>query len=336
MVHGAPAEARWLRSEPRRIIPAPVLERVARTALVGRTVIDVQPLTDGFRNANFSLQLDSAPERVVLRIYEHDASLCQKEVDIFHLIGNLVPIPEIIHAEPNGMNDLAPFVLMRHIKGITFHELKRRGNADSTSEAAYAAGQTLASIGRILFPRSGWLGPGPSPKAPLLERRNRAPRFVDLCLASANLQQRMEAELRERTSVLVWSYAQRLASLEDENHLVHGDFGGRNLLVRQVAGKWAVAAVLDWEFAIAGSPLADVGHFLRYERASCPTVEPHFSAGYLQGGGTLPHGWRRLARVIDSIALCESLTHDSLPEGVVAELLELVRATVEDRDPLFK
>jgi hypothetical protein len=32
-------------------------------------------------------------------------------------------------------------------------------------------------------------------------------------------------------------------------------------------------------------------------------------------------------------ALCESLTHDVLPDAVVPELLELVRATIEDRDP---
>jgi fructokinase len=97
-----------------------------------------------------------------------------------------------------------------------------------------------------------------------------------------------------------------------------------------------VTAVLDWEFATSGSPLTDVGHFLRYECVSRPVAEPHFSEGYLQTGGKLPDGWRRLARVVDLIALCESLTHDELPHDIVAELVELVRATVEDRDPQFK
>ena len=40
--------------------------------------------------------------------------------------------------------------------------------------------------------------------------------------------------------------------------------------------------------------------------------------------------------MVDLIALCESLTHDAIPDEVVAELLELVRATVESRDPQFK
>ena len=64
-------------------------------------------------------------------------------------------------------------------------------------------------------------------------------------------------------------------------------------------------------------------------------VEPHFSDGYLNAGGTLPYDWRRQARLADMAALCESLTPDQLPDTVVAELLELVRATVEVRDPVL-
>jgi aminoglycoside phosphotransferase (APT) family kinase protein len=336
MIQGVPPEAGWLRPGPRRVLAAHVLDKVVHTALPGRRVVDVHPLTDGFRNANFRLHLDSPPEHVVLRIYEHDATLCRKETDILKLIRYFVPTPEVIHAEPNGMNDIPPFVLLRYIEGITFRELKRGGDADSISQAAYAVGQTLASIGRMAFPKAGWLGPGPSVEAPLLKGRNPAPCFVDLCLDSVNVRERMEAELRAETSALVWSYAAHLASLDDESHLVHGDFGSRNLLVLRVADNWTVAGVLDWEFSVAGSPLADIGHFLRYECVSRPMVEPHFSNGYLQAGGTLRRNWNRLARVIDLIALCESLTHDSLHDEVVAELLELVRATVDDRDPQFR
>jgi hypothetical protein len=61
-------------------------------------------------------------------------------------------------------------------------------------------------------------------------------------------------------------------------------------------------------------------------------AEPHFSSAYLWAGGRLPPDWRRLARLVDLIALCESLTHDLLPDNVVEELIELVCATVENRD----
>jgi len=66
---------------------------------------------------------------------------------------------------------------------------------------------------------------------------------------------------------------------------------------------------------------------------SHPVAEPHLSSGYLAAGGTLPSAWRGLARLIDLTALCESLTHDHLPGQIASELVELVRATVEHRDP---
>ena len=335
MVPGAPEEARWFGSRPRRTLPASVFERIVHTAFPHGRVAEVQPLGDGLRNANFKLRLDSIPEWIVLRVYEHDASLCRKEIDLIRLVGGTVPVPEVIHAEPRGLDELPPFALMQYVDGISFRELRSSGDTEAIAQAAHSAGEILAAIGRSSFPKSGWLAPGPTVTSPLLEGADPMPRFVDRCLASTHLQPRMPAGLRDRTHRLVWSCAAQFARLADDARLVHGDFNKRNLLVRAVAKRWSVAAVLDWEFAISGSPLADLGNFLRYERAAGPLVEPHFSAGYLNAGGTLPDDWRSLARLVDLTALCESLTHDQLPNTVIAELVELVRGTVENRDPHF-
>ena len=335
MIPGAPREARWIRSEPRRSLPARDLHQMLKRGLGECTILDVQPLTEGLRNANFKISLDRAPECVVLRVYEHDESLCQKEVDLLRMVSKIVPVPQVIQAEPEGLEGLPPFLLMQYVEGISFRDLKRSGDQNEIAQAAFAIGETLAAIGSIGFARGGWLAPGPTVAAPLLEGSDPTPRFVDLCLASPNLQRRMTVDLRSRVSALVWSRAREFAELDSQAQLVHGDFGKRNLLVKYDSGRWSVAAVLDWEFAVSGSPLIDIGHFLRYERDSRPCAEPHFSHGYTQAGGLLPHGWRGLARVVDVIALCESLTHDDLPEAVVTELLELIRATVEGRDAIL-
>jgi aminoglycoside phosphotransferase (APT) family kinase protein len=334
MILGAPLEARWSRLEPRRTLHAPVLKRIVDIAFPRRRVVEMQPLAEGLRNANFKLRLDSTPESMVLRIYEHDASLCQKEVDLLRLVGGRVPVPEVLYAEPRGCPDLPPFMLTRYVEGISFLDLKRSGDTEAIAQAAYSAGETLATIGRVTFPKAGWLAPGPAVTAPLLaallETKDPAPRFVDRCLESANLRLRMPADLRDRTRALMWAWSLRLARLDDEACLVHGDFNRRNLLVRRVAGRWSVAAVLDWEFAVSGAPLRDLDNFLRYEPASRPLAEPHFSTGYLHAGGTLPRDWRRLGRLAGLTALWESLTHDQLPDTIVAELVELVRATADN------
>jgi hypothetical protein len=64
---------------------------MVHTAFPRCRVIEMQPRGDGLRNANFKLRLDGQPEPVVLRIYEHDASLCRKEVDLLRLAGGALP-----------------------------------------------------------------------------------------------------------------------------------------------------------------------------------------------------------------------------------------------------
>src|SRR5262249_47206902 len=127
----------------------------------------------------------------------------------------------------------------------------------------------------------------------------------------------------------VWSYAPLLPGLSNECHLVHNDYGNRNILVNELNGKWRVAAILDWELAISGSPLLDVGHFLRYERHDRPLREPHFSRAFVEHGGQLPDRWPEIVKVIDLTGLVECLTHPDLPGDVAAELLELINTTLK-------
>ena len=333
MLPGAPAEARWMRAEPQLDWPLAVVERMTRAAFPRHRVLECRPLSNGLRNANFRLSLDSLAEPLVLRIYQHDPSLCQKEVDLMHLVRQTVPVPEVIHASPLGLEELPPFALLQFVEGVSPLDLKRRGDLEAFAQTAFSAGETLAAIGRFGFSKAGWIGPGPAVTAPLLEGADPMPRFVDLCLAAPNLERHVPTELRHRIHNLIWQWAPRLSSLDADPRLVHGDFSRRNLVARQVAGRWAVVAVLDWEFAIAGSPLADIANLLRYELSSRPLAEPHFSTGFTQAGGVLPEDWRRVGRVVGLTATCESLTHDELPEDIAGELLELVRATAEDRDP---
>jgi len=100
-----------------------------------------------------------------------------------------------------------------------------------------------------------------------------------------------------------------------------------------VAQTFPQQTIRNWEFGFSGSPLLDVGNFLRYERFDRPIREPHFSKAFVSHGGRLPENWREIARLIDLAALVESLTHDDLPEEVVEEILELITATLEHRDP---
>ena len=194
--HVAPLEARWVRSEPRRAIPAAEAERMVRRAFPRGRIVRAQPLAGGFRNANVKVTLDATAEPIVLRVYEHDASLCRKEADLIRVVGGSVPVPEVILAEPAG-EGLRPFMLQRFVEGPTLRELVGSARSEEVAEAAHSAGETLAAIGSITFAKPGWLAPGPTVTHPLLPGADPMPRFVDRFLASPMLQRRVPAELRD-------------------------------------------------------------------------------------------------------------------------------------------
>ena len=93
---------------------------MVRAAFPERALIAAEPLAGGLRNSNFKLRFEPGAEPLVLRIYEHDRALCRKEVDLHRLVGGAIPIPEILHAAPDGVDGSAPFVIMRYVEGITF------------------------------------------------------------------------------------------------------------------------------------------------------------------------------------------------------------------------
>lgn len=302
-----------------------------------RRVTSVKPLAGGLINTNLKIDFSSGAPAVVFRIYRDGAAVCSKEVGLLKLVGGAVPVPRILHARPEGIGPLGAFAVLDYVEGITFQQLTRTGNVAAINQAADSVGATLASIGRFRFPKPGRLQTNESGDLEVGDAYTHTPdpisEILEQFLAHSILITRLNARVIDDLRNFARRWAPFMPNIQDERQLVHSDFGNRNILVREEQGRWAVAAVLDWEFAFSGSPLLDVGHFLRYERRNIPLREPSFSRAFVRFGGKLPDNWRQIARVIDLTGLVQCLTHKDLPDDVEAEIIELINATLEDRDP---
>jgi aminoglycoside phosphotransferase (APT) family kinase protein len=310
------------------------LRHLLATVFPQRQVASVEPLLGGLINTNLKIDFQSNHDPVVLRFYRDGSHVCRKEIAVHNLIQSEVPVPKILYAEPDPVDDIPSFAILEFVEGFTFQQLKRTNDIEAIRQASRSVGEILAAIGRFRFQKSGrlvvkgaseQLGVG----ATYIEGPNPIPRLLDRFLESHHCQDRAGPKLLERIHNFGWSWADRIPDLDAQPGLVHCDFGNQNILVREENGKWIVAAVLDWEFGLSGSPLLDVGHFLRYETADHPLREPHFSKAFVEQGGYLPEGWREIVRVIDLTALVECLTHDDLSAEVESELIELILATLE-------
>ena len=293
-----------------------------------RRIAHIQLLSEGLCNFNYRVDFDSGAESVVLRIYGRDSNACQKEIELLRLLRETVPVQEVLQVNTSGFDGVGPFIILRYVEGITFRQLRRTGDAEAIAQAAYSIGEALAAIGRHQFAQRGTLGAGPAINGDFLNGPNAIPKLIDASLASPTLRSRLDERESARVHELAWSHAQALAHLQEERCLVHGDFNNRNVLVHCVQGRWRVAAVIDWEFALAGSPFFDIATFLQYERKQSPSREPHFSLGYQHSGGKLPADWWQLARVVGLAKQCELLAQENVPADIVAEVVGLVQETV--------
>lgn len=216
------------------------------------------PLEGGFSGETFVT--GGGDERVVVRIYGgRSASRGPLAVDIdaavLRLVRGLLPVPEVLEVRrPDASGELPGLLVTSLLPGERLDLVLPTASADLQERLGASVGAALARLSGIPFLRAGL--------------------FVDADLAVGDLG---VTDLREWVTRhdLGWPPPDQ-AALEDladwgddllvgipRTCLVHSDFNPKNLLVDPGSGE--LTGVLDWEFAHAGLPVADLGNLLRFE-----------------------------------------------------------------------
>lgn len=291
--------------------------------LLGRASCDhsvaaVLPLAEGFTNRTYRVDYRSGGPSVVLRIYR-DACSLQVETSALYDVRRTVPVPEVIYI--SSEDDVPPFVIMTFVPGMTFRQLRQTADAAAVAEASEDIGRTLAALRALLPDRTTAVATAQS-----------LPSLFEQLLDSPLLAERIGSDLIYGASALIKAHAAELLVLDDSVSRIHGDFNNRNVLVAESGGRWRVSAIVDWESSRFGSPLYDVARFLQYEKSDQPSREPHFTRGYVAGGGVLPRQWWQTTRLINLVHQCQLLAEPAIPGAIVGEVRELIRCTVQGRN----
>jgi aminoglycoside phosphotransferase (APT) family kinase protein len=218
---------------------------------LGRGELSAEELGEGHSNLTFLLR--RGEERLVLRRpprgdLDGSANDVLRESRILAaLAATPVPVPRVLASCEDATVIGAPFFVMSYIDGATvndrlppaFHARKAPARIGAEAVAALAAihgvdleATDLASFGR---------------PAGYLERQ--------LCRFRSLLEANATRPLPDLEAVAEWLAANLPES--PRTTFVHGDFRLGNLLFTPSP---RVAAVLDWEMATVGDPLADLGY----------------------------------------------------------------------------
>jgi len=264
--------------------------------LGGRSLVSSALFSSGKCNSNYKLTLDDGAE-VVARVSSSDSSL--RELRVMDLARELVKVPEVLYERPS-------LLILEFLNGQILEEVPEHSRLAGIAIAQFSS-RTFDSRGRIeedgsisAFGFGGLQG------------------FIDECLGNAELLERLGKKRKGRLLPLLRNKSHLIEELDTEACLVHGDFNPTNILIHEEK----LSGVLDWEYALAGTPFMDIGNLLRNTDES---FHSEIEQGLREGGMRLSKNWKERAELVDLTSQFEFLTSPLSEEFKLACLQRIDR-----------
>jgi aminoglycoside phosphotransferase (APT) family kinase protein len=232
-------------------------------------------LEGGFSGETFLAE--SAGERSVVRVYGRRGATrgpAAPEVDaaVLRLVRGLLPVPEVLEVRrPDPAAGTPGLLVTSLLPGTRLDLLLPTLDDHGRRTTGRALGELLGRLAMMPMPRRGAFVDGDLRVEPF--PADDLPSSVAAQLVGTALE-RWTAEDQRRLLALADLAQDRLDGVT-RTCLVHSDANPKNLLVDPTS--LAVTGLLDWEFAHAGVPGADLGNLLRFER------DPVFTGAVLDG-----------------------------------------------------
>lgn len=324
----SPVSETWDRRCAHAPLDVPTLTVLLQPVFPGCRVEAADLVPSGLCNTNYRVKVAGRDQPVLLRRYVQDPEAWAREARLYTHFAGHVPLPELLYATGHAADGGLPYAVQTWVAGERLAE-RLPLEAGEAAGLAHELGSILARIASLRLPEPGFLGPDLSVAHPFggsavdaylgeLERL-----LTDSVVGGAL------GSLVDDVARLVAAERFRFDAVLGASELVHGDYGPRNLLVRRAAAGWQVAAVLDWEFAHAGTSLLDIAILFRRADLLPPTFSPAFALGFTAAGGVLPADWPWLARLLDLVNLAQLLAGAAPASAQQQELVSWIRATVQ-------
>jgi aminoglycoside phosphotransferase (APT) family kinase protein len=210
---------------------------------------------------------ESAGERTVVRIYARRGAArgpAAVEVDaaVLRLVRGLLPVPEVLELRrPDPAGGTPAVLVTTHLPGQRLDTLLPTLSEQDRARVGRSVGELTARLAQMPMLRAGRFVDGDLRVEPWEEGAD-LPTLVEWHRRSSAIGEWSAVEYGGLRDVA--TRAQTMLDGIDRVCLVHSDLNPKNLLVDPASG--AVTGLLDWEFAHAGLPVADLGNALRFDR----------------------------------------------------------------------
>lgn len=264
-------------------------------------------LSGGFSNSNYLISFVDG-EHCVLRL-STNAARTRVEVDLLKFLAASVPdvpTPSVLWSR-GPLRDGGGAFAMSYVDGELLSRAEDEMSEADRNRVCDELAVAASRIHGLRLGADGFFKHGASLERPVNDYTLWTLGYLSFCFDAPHFQRRLGRDRLRRLASCTLNRAD-LHLPSRTGSLCHGDFNQKNILVRRTAaGSYALAAIIDWEFALAGANVIDLGNLLRFESESGAIRGARFAAAYTEAGGELDVGWRQQAMFADLLAQCAFL-----------------------------
>ncbi|MBX3710051.1 MAG: aminoglycoside phosphotransferase family protein [Gammaproteobacteria bacterium] len=264
-------------------------------------------LSEGCANTNYKITFQNDHPPLVIRIYMREKSALKREVAIHRLVANTIPVPKHYYFDDSCQLYPYAYSILEWIDGRLMREIVLSKDENAINDILFEAGQYLDILRKIKFDKGGFFDEKLS-VIPFTQEEKYLPYVLNL-LQDTIVKDNLGHSLLTSVKKLVELNLHLLPDLDDAN-LTHSDYDPANIIVKEINGRWKIAAILDWEFSYSGTYLLDMGLMLRYSHKLPKYYEEEFIEGIESNGHQLPTTWKKQAKLMDLLCLLQ-LTHSN-------------------------
>ncbi len=270
-------------------------------ALPDKILLSHEEISGGCANLNIKINCANESQPLLLRVYLRDQDASYREQRLASLIKSTISIPEVYFI---GAVAGYRFAITQFKFGITLRDLLMEGDLQNIENTMFEVGRVLAKIHAYKFPQAGFFDTNLN----INDTTNQSSylEFANKCLSHLTTIEKIGQENISKIDTYFTKYKDLFPDTKDSN-LVHGDFDPANILVDQYEREWKITAVLDWEFAFAGSTLQDIANMLRYAHKMPDIFTESFLKGLKAGGINLPPNWQISIHLLNLLSLLDFL-----------------------------
>lgn len=283
-------EHNWERTIPYLELNKEQIQTLFKGIIKSEDIEYISRIDEGCRTTNYKIDTKSK-ESFILKIFFDNNESYRREIKLFNKLKKEIKVPEIYRFDNHEIIENREFVIYKRLKGQSLSNYVKEGNIIEEKFVQQVA-KAMSSIHKNKYNKVGFLDDD-------LQIKSLVPPLCEWyrMFMGKNAQIRLGEKIKNDIYNIVDENRDILNALDDDPRMVHGDFQGTNILIDDNGN---LSGILDWEFCMAGHPLADIGQFFRYDEYFDKNLINAFEYEYKkQSDYILTDDWYKISKIRD-------------------------------------